>query len=86
MALSLPELAQLIRDAELFIGNDSGPAHIAAAFGVPVLVFFGPSDSEIWSPWRTQSEILKSNPISGITPEQAQSAFFRLFGNTVRHA
>jgi ADP-heptose:LPS heptosyltransferase len=74
----LPELARLIRDADVFIGNDSGPAHIAAAFGVPVLVFFGPSDSEIWAPWRTQAEVLQANPIGCITLEQAQAALGRL--------
>lgn len=76
---SLPELARLMRDAELFIGNDSGPAHIAAAFGKPVLVFFGPSDEEIWAPWRTRSEILKANgPIASITVEQALESLKRL--------
>lgn len=75
---SLPELARLIRDADLFIGNDSGPAHIAAAFGVPALVFFGPSDSEIWSPWRATAEVLKGVPIESITLDEAQRALDRL--------
>ena len=42
----------------LFVGNDSGPAHMAAAFGVPVIVIFGSSDPVIWAPWRTTSEVL----------------------------
>jgi len=76
---SIPEIAQLMRDADFFIGNDSGPAHIAAAFGKPVLVFFGPSDEEIWAPWRTRSEILKANgPIASITVEQALESLKRL--------
>lgn len=56
----LGEIVRLMRDAAFFAGNDSGPAHIAAAFGVPQIVFFGPSDSEVWAPWRTTAEILKS--------------------------
>ena len=54
--------------AQLFIGNDSGPAHIAAAFGVPVVVLFGPSDPVNWAPWRTEAQVL-TNPgaIGGIT-------------------
>lgn len=48
----------LISGASLFIGNDSGPAHIAAAFGVPVVVLFGPSDPVTWSPWQTESQVL----------------------------
>ncbi len=60
----------LIAGARLFIGNDSGPAHIAAAFGVPTTVLFGPSDAEIWAPWRTDSAVLKAEPISQITPAE----------------
>jgi len=76
---SIPEIAQLIRDTDYFIGNDSGPAHIAAAFGKPVLVFFGPSDEEIWAPWRTRAEVLKANgPIASITVEQALESLKRL--------
>ncbi len=68
---SIPEIAQLMRDAAVFIGNDSGPAHIAAAFGLPVLVFFGPSDDEIWAPWRTKSAVLKGDPIGSISVQSA---------------
>jgi len=63
----LREIAQLMRDASLFIGNDSGPAHVAAAFGLPLVALFGPSDSEIWAPWRTVGKVLKANgPIASI--------------------
>ena len=57
---SLSEIKTLLAQASLFVGNDSGPAHMAAAFGLPVTVIFGPSDPEIWSPWRTPSEVLSS--------------------------
>lgn len=63
----LKEIAQLMRDASLFVGNDSGPAHVAAAFGLPLVVLFGPSDAEVWAPWRTVGKVLKANgPIAGI--------------------
>jgi heptosyltransferase-3 len=42
----------------LFVGNDSGPAHMAAAFGLPVVVLFGPSSPAIWGPWKTESEVV----------------------------
>ena len=71
---SLPELAQLMRDAALFIGNDSGPAHIAAAFGLPSVVLFGPSDARIWSPWRTPSQVLQSEPIEAISVDMVLKA------------
>ena len=39
------DVKSLMAGAQLFIGNDSGPAHIAAAFGVPVVVIFGAVES-----------------------------------------
>lgn len=75
----LAELMQLIRGAAFFAGNDSGPAHVAAAFAVPQIVFFGPSDSEVWAPWRTPAEILKAQGgIQNISVEQAIAAAGRL--------
>jgi heptosyltransferase III len=54
----LSEVKSLLASASIFIGNDSGPAHMAAAFGLPAVVIFSSSDPEIWAPWRTQSEVL----------------------------
>lgn len=56
----LAEVKSLISGAQLFVGNDSGPAHIAAAFGVPVVVLFGTSDVATWAPWRTEARVLAS--------------------------
>jgi heptosyltransferase III len=56
----LEELKPLLAEAALFVGNDSGPAHIAAAFGRPVVVLFGASDVENWRPWRTENVVLTS--------------------------
>jgi ADP-heptose:LPS heptosyltransferase len=58
---SLEEIKSLLAGAALFIGNDSGPAHMAAAFGLPVVVMFGSSDPDIWRPWQTESSVL-TNP------------------------
>jgi ADP-heptose:LPS heptosyltransferase len=62
---SLTEIKSLLASASLFIGNDSGPAHMAAAFGLPVVVIFGSSDPEIWGPWRTAGEVVRDP--AGIT-------------------
>src|ERR1700733_440213 len=56
----LEEVKSLAAGAALFIGNDSGPAHIAAAFGRPVVVLFGSSDLDNWRPWRTENVALTS--------------------------
>ncbi|HWE50912.1 MAG TPA: glycosyltransferase family 9 protein [Bryobacteraceae bacterium] len=75
----LDEVAGLMRGAQLFIGNDSGPAHVAAAFGVPEVVIFGPSDAETWAPWRTKSAVLKAEgPIARITVGQVILAVNRV--------
>ncbi len=47
----LGELAAALSEARLFVGNDSGPAHIAAALSRPLVVIFGSSSSTIWGPW-----------------------------------
>lgn len=74
------EVAQLMRDAALFVGNDSGPAHIAAAFGLPMVVLFGPSDAEIWAPWRTVGKVLKADgPISNIPVANVLRAAERVY-------
>lgn len=77
---SLRITKSLISGASLFIGNDSGPAHIAAAFGIPVVVLFGPSDPVTWAPWRTESQILISPQISEISTAQVLSAVESLQG------
>lgn len=46
----LAELARWISGARLYIGNDSGITHLAAAVGTPVLALFGPTDPAIWCP------------------------------------
>ncbi len=46
----LSQLIALMKQSVLFIGNDGGPMHIAAAVGCPVLGLFGPTDPAVWGP------------------------------------
>ncbi len=55
---SLNDAKTLLSKAVVFVGNDSGPAHMAAAFGVPSVVLFGPSNHAIWGPWQTECEVV----------------------------
>ena len=48
---TLPQLADVIAGADLFIGADSGVMHIATATGTPVISIFGPSNADAWRPW-----------------------------------
>lgn len=53
-------LAAVIRELRAVVGTDSGPRHLAAAFGVPSFAWFGPTHPDTWNPpgakhgfWRT---------------------------------
>jgi len=75
----LGQVKTLLAGASLFVGNDSGPAHIAAAFGLPSVVIFGPSDPAIWGPWRARSEVVAAHGgIAGVTVAQVVDALARL--------
>ena len=60
--MSLAQFAAALAGARLFVGNDSGPAHMAAALARPVVVIFGSSSSPIWGPWPRQD----SNPAARV--------------------
>ena len=49
------EVTALTSRARLFVGNDSGIAHIAAAAGAPCVVVFGSSNVTHWRPWTTNA-------------------------------
>lgn len=48
--VDLVDLAGVLCNCSLYVGNDSGITHLAAAVGVPTVALFGPSDPERWSP------------------------------------
>jgi heptosyltransferase-3 len=76
---SLEEIKSLLAGAAIFIGNDSGPAHMAAAFGLPVVVLFGASDPTIWHPWQTASAVMTSSSgIDSIQVSQVVEAIDKL--------
>lgn len=75
----LADVKSLMAHAQLFVGNDSGPAHIAAAFGVPVVAIFGCSDPVTWAPWRTEARVLVSpQAIHGVEVRQVIEAVHSL--------
>ena len=58
---SLKQLGALIDSSALFVGVDSVPMHIAAAFQKPTVVLFGPSGDKEWGPWQTPNKVLVSD-------------------------
>jgi len=57
--LDLPLLAAVLSQCSLFIGNDSGITHLAAALGVPTIALFGPTDPYVWGPRGTKVYIAR---------------------------
>ena len=56
---SIRELMTVIKRCRLFVTNDTGPMHIAAAFGVPVVAVFGPTDFRTTSPFGETHQIVR---------------------------
>ena len=54
----MPELVEAIRRSRLLLCNDSGPMHIAAALGTPVVSLFGPTDPVLTGPFTRKAEVL----------------------------
>ena len=48
-----------LRHARLFVGNDSGLMHLAAAAGIPTLGLFGPSDERLYAPWGEATRVVR---------------------------
>jgi len=71
--LPLMDLFALIEGCRLFIGNDSGPTHAAAACKKAVVVIWGSSNFQAWHPWETLYEAVRSDlpciPCPGYTCE-----------------
>ncbi len=60
--LSLTGMVSLLKGSKLFVGNSTGPMHIAAALQIPVVAVIGtmhPLDSfQVWGPWGTTNIVL----------------------------
>jgi ADP-heptose:LPS heptosyltransferase len=73
----LSVIISMLSKASVFVGNDSGPAHIAASFKVPLVVLFGRIEHQItWAPWQATAArtLVDAGGISAITIEQVIAA------------
>lgn len=65
-AFNLTELSALISKATLYVGNESGPLHIAALTGTPSLGLYGPGEPHVFYPWGAKTavvhHVLECNP------------------------
>jgi ADP-heptose:LPS heptosyltransferase len=76
-AFQLPDLYDLacrLAGARLFIGNDSGITHLAAALGTPVVALFGSTDPAIWAPRGENVVVLRGGGMPEIGVEEVLAA------------
>jgi ADP-heptose:LPS heptosyltransferase len=91
--LSLGELMALFEMSSLFLGNDNGPMHLAAAMGTPIVAMFGYGDETRWGPRCEKSIVLRGRErcqdcskkecqdpkcINTLSPDSVKSAIERL--------
>ena len=69
-------LADCLARARLYVGNDTGPGHVAAAVGCPTLSLFGPTDPGLWRPLGPKAQVLRApaGDLSRVTVEMVIEA------------
>jgi hypothetical protein len=59
---TLLDMARHFAGGDSFLGNDSGPGHLAALMGLRTVAVFASTDPNTWSPWGSQSRAIKPEP------------------------
>ena len=75
---NLYELARHMASARVFVGNDSGITHLAAAVQTPVVALFGPADPRVWAPRGERVAIVAKTVIDQITVGEVVDAVQRV--------
>ena len=70
--VGLGTYAALLEEAALMVSNDTGPGHIAAAVGTPLVSVLGPSDPALWRPWGPAVHIVQAASGAGAWPSIVQ--------------
>ena len=65
----LGELAHWLASSRVFIGNDSGITHLAAATGTATIAIFGPTDSNVWAPRGVRVTVIRDPALDRIRAE-----------------
>ena len=71
---NLYELGCWLAGAQIYIGNDSGITHLAAAVGTPVVAIFGPTDPAVWAPRGDRVSVLSARQSDDVTVENVLDA------------
>lgn len=76
----LGEVANWLAGARVYVGNDSGITHLAAAVGTPTVALFGPTDPRVWGPRGERVRCLREEPIAELAVERAREAVREMAG------
>jgi heptosyltransferase III len=76
---NLYDLACWLASARIYIGNDSGITHLAAAVGTPVVAIFGPTDPAVWAPRGKRVSVVSKPALDQITVDQVYDGITELF-------
>ena len=71
---TLLDLLGELQTADAFVGNDSGPAHLAGVLGVPTTVLFGPTDPARWRPLGPAVTVLRSASLPALAVDEVEAA------------
>jgi ADP-heptose:LPS heptosyltransferase len=74
------ELFNELKTAAALVSNDSGPAHLAGAIGVPTLVLFGPTSPAVWRPLGPRVHVLHEGMLEKLSVAKVYSAMTPLLG------
>jgi len=78
--LGLRETMSVIASSSLTLAADTGAGHLAAAYGVPVVSIFGPTDPDEFRPYTDRSVVLKEGQSTGLVrPEQVVESALKLW-------
>lgn len=83
-SLTLPELASRLARVRLYVGNDSGVSHLAAAVGCPTVALFGPTDPFVWAPRGPRVNVIRpaSGRIDDISLDDVLAAAWSFLGES----
>ena len=80
----LDQLWSILAQARLYVGNDSGPTHLAAQLGLPTLALFGPTQPHLWAPTGPAVQVLappQPQPMTWLAPARVLAAYHEMSSN-----
>jgi hypothetical protein len=79
-------LGTLLSRAGVYVGNDSGVSHLAAAWGAPTLALFGPTDPAVWAPLGPHVRTLRSTTgaMDGLSVDAVEAELAELVRSSAR--